>query len=91
MLTENEAEQLSIVLMQIVAKLNESAAFVKDKDSEVHWDSYRRAVGRAMGEICLELEEPLWQRFPNLKPDYLNGPYKVSPAIFEPKFYEINE
>jgi hypothetical protein len=90
-MNEEEAEQLSILLMQIVAKLDQSAAFVKDKDSKEEWDAYRQAVGRAMAEICLELEEPLWKRFPNLKPEYLDGPYKVSPEIYEPRFYDGNE
>ncbi len=86
-MTEQEAEQLSIALMQIVGLLDQTAAFVKDKDSKENWKKYRRSVGIAMGAICLELEEPLWKRFPNLKPEYLNGPYKVSPEIYEPHFY----
>jgi len=40
-----------------------------------------------MGEICLELEGPLWKRFPELKPEPLGGPYIIDPAIYEPKFY----
>lgn len=87
-MNEEEAERLSILLMQIVASLDQSAAFVKDKDSKEHWEKYRIAAGKAMGEIYLELEEPLWKRFPHLKPDSLGGTYKVSPEIFEPKFYE---
>ena len=77
--------------MQIVAKLDQSATFVKDKDSTEDWDKYRRAVGKAMGEIYLELEEPLWRRFPNLKPENLGGTYKVSRKIFEPMFYESSD
>jgi len=87
-MTEEDAEKLSILLLQIVAKLDQSASFVKSKNSKEHWDKYRRAVGRAMGEVCLELEEPLWVRFPTLKPEHLGGPYKIDPAIFEPKFYD---
>jgi len=90
-MTEQEAEKLSIALMQVVALLDQTAAYVKDKDSKEDWDKYRRAVGRAMGEVCLELEEPLWKRFPNLKPEALGGPYKVNPSIYEPKFYELAE
>lgn len=90
-MTEQEAEKLSIALMQVVALLDQTAAYVKVKDSKENWDSYRRAVGRAMGEVCLELEEPLWKRFPNLKPVSIGGPYKVNPSIFEPKFYDPAE
>ena len=90
-MNEEEAEKLSIMLMQVVAKLDQSAAFVKDKDSKEEWVKYRGAVGKAMAEVYLELEEPLWKRFPHLKPEYLGGEYKVSPEIFEPKFYETDD
>ena len=90
-MTEQEAEQLSIALMRVVGLLNQTAAFVKDKDNKEHWDIYRQAVGKAMGEVCLELEEPLWKRFPNLKPETLGGPFKVNPNIHEPKFYDPSE
>ncbi len=86
-MTKGEAERLSILLLQLVAKLDQSAAFVRDKDTKENWDKYRLAVGKAMGEICLELEEPLWKRFPELKPEPLGGPYRIDPAIYEPKFY----
>ncbi|MCV6624911.1 MAG: hypothetical protein OIF38_02375 [Cellvibrionaceae bacterium] len=90
-MTEQEAEKLSIALMQVVGVLDQTAAFVKDKDSKENWGIYRQAVGRAMGEVCLELAEPLWNRFPHLKPEYLGGPYKVDPKIYEPKFYDTAE
>lgn len=86
-MNKDEAEKLSVLLLQLVAKLDESAAFVRDKDTKENWDKYRQAVGRAMGEICLEFEEPLWKRFPELKPEPLGGPYKIDPAIYQPTFY----
>ena len=90
-MTEQEAEQLSVTLMRVVSLLNQTAAFVKDKDSKENWHIYRQAVGKAMGEICIELEDPLWRRFPKLEPEALGGSYKVNPKIYEPKFYESAE
>lgn len=55
-MTEEEAEKLSIALMQVVALLNQTAAYVKDKDSKEHWDVYRMAVGKAMGEVFWSLK-----------------------------------
>jgi len=86
-MTELEAEKLSIALMQVVSLLDQTAAYVQDKDQTEHWLKYRQAVGRAMAEVCLGLEEPLWQRFPNLRPEGLGGPYLLDPTIFEPRFY----
>ena len=85
---EEDAEKLSIVLMQANALLDQAVAFVKDKDSKENFEQFRLAAGKAMGEIYLEMEEPLWKRFPKLRPEPMDGSYKVNPKIFEPKFYE---
>ena len=90
-MTEDEAERLSILLLQVVAKLDQSAAYVQDKDSSEEWIRYRTAVGKAMGEICLELAEPLWKRFPRFKPEQLGGTYEVSPEVYEPRFYDRDD
>jgi len=90
-MNEYEAEQLSILLLQTLTKLNESAAFVRDKDAEERWETYRKAVGRAMGIICLELQAPLWHRFPEVKPEKMGGTYKLPEDIYEPKFYEFDD
>ena len=84
---EQEAEQLSIVLLKIVGLLNQTAAFVREKDSDENWNQYRQAVGKAMGQICLDMEEPLFERFPHLRPKQLGGVYEVDPKIYEPVFY----
>ncbi|WP_417505433.1 hypothetical protein [Marinomonas gallaica] len=86
-MTEQEAEELSVVLLKVVGLLDQTAAFVRDKDSTENWEKYRRAVGKAMGEIYLEMEEPLWERFPHLKPKQLGGSYEIDPQIYEPNFY----
>lgn len=86
--TKEEAEKLSIVLMQIVGLLDQTAAFVRDKDDEESWHQYRRALGKVMASVMFDLEEPLWNRFSELRPQQLGGPYKVSPDIYEPLFYE---
>ena len=87
-MTKEEAESLSVVLLQIVGRLDQTAAFVRDKEDKASWDKYRQAVGRAMAAVSLDLAEPLWARFPELRPEDLGGPYKVDPAIHEPHFYD---
>lgn len=86
-MTEDEAEKLCIALAQANALLNQSAAFVQDHDNKEHWDDYRHEVGKVMGAIYLDLAKPLYERFPNLLPDFLGGEYKYDSNIFEPKFY----
>jgi hypothetical protein len=87
-MTRNEAEKLSIALMQIIGILDQTAAYVRDKDDEASFDRYRRSVGKIMGYMFMELEQPIWDRFPELEPEAMGGPYKVDPAIYEPLFYE---
>jgi hypothetical protein len=85
--THDEAEKLNTLFLQMVARLNESAAFVRDKDDEANWHLYRRALGKAMFEV-FELAEMVWARFPNLKPVQAGGTYIVDTQIYEPPFYE---
>jgi len=86
-MNRDEAEQLSVLYLQIIGKLNQSAEFVRDKDTKENWKNYCLAVGKAMGAIISELEEPLWKRFPELEPEELGGSYKIDPAIHDPVFY----
>ncbi len=87
MMTREEAEQLSILYLQLVAKLNQSIEFVRDKDTKENFQTYCQAAGKAMASIMFELEEPLWKRFPELEPEALGGSYIIDPAIHEPLFY----
>jgi hypothetical protein len=89
-MTRDDAERLSVAFLQIVARLNETAAFVRDRDDEASWHRYRRSVGSAMAGI-FDLEEQLWERFPDLRPEQLGGTYKVDPLIYHPPFYEWHD
>ena len=40
-----------------------------------------------MGDMFLDAMSPLYKRFPELLPDYLNGPYKISDSAYLPNFY----
>lgn len=86
-MTREEAERLNVALLQIAGRLNETAAFVRDKDDKASWHEYRQAVGRAMAEV-FELGERLWRRFPELRPAQLGGSYQVDHGIYEPPFYD---
>lgn len=85
-MNNQDAEKLSIALLQVLDILNQTADFVKDKDSEENWEQYRKAVGKVMGGLCLDLSEPLYSRFPELKPEQLGGSYKIDKSIYESKF-----
>jgi hypothetical protein len=88
--TNEEAERLSVVFLQIAGRLNETAAFVRDRDDDECWRTYRQAVGKALAEV-FELGERLWQRFPDLRPEQIGSSYKVDVRIYEPPFYEWDD
>ena len=90
LMTRDDAAQLNILFLQIVGRLNQSAAFVRDKDGEAEWHLYRRSVGKAMMDV-FDLAEVIWDRFPELKPKQAGGTYEVDPAIYEPLFYDWDD
>jgi hypothetical protein len=83
------AEALSLLMMRINSNLNDSVAYVRDHCDPEELDWYRGEVGKIMGAICLDIEEMLWAEHPELKPQEMNGPYRVDPANWEPRFYAL--
>lgn len=82
-----EAEKLSRLFLNIEADLNQSIAYVRDFDNEEEYLRYRKMVGQVLGTLYLDAMEPLWKRFPELRPDDQGGQYKVTNEIYEPLFY----
>lgn len=61
-MNKKEAEELSVLLMQVSGKLDQSVRFVMDKDTKENFESYRSNAGKVMGELFLEMLQPLWER-----------------------------
>jgi hypothetical protein len=87
-MTPNEAKELSHLLARVGALLDQSAAFVRDHDSEANFIEYRAVIGKLMGDMFLDAMSPLYRRFPELLPDYLGGPYKIPEEAYLPSFYD---
>ena len=66
------AQQVSQLMLDISEQLNQSIFLVQDRVTAEELALYRRAVGRIMGEILLEVLNPLYQEHPELKPDPLD-------------------
>ncbi|RYD44434.1 MAG: hypothetical protein EOP85_09475 [Verrucomicrobiaceae bacterium] len=86
-MTSSEARELSHLLARIGAHLDQSVAFVHDHDTPENFIEYRRAVGKLMGDMFLDVMTPLYHRFPELLPDYLQGPHEIPAAAYLPSFY----
>ncbi len=88
-MSPEDAERLNVLLLQIQEKLSESVGFIRERDSTKSFESYRRVVAEISATLLLDIQERLWRDYPQLRPEFLKGPYKVDPKIYEPLFYEL--
>lgn len=87
-MTPSEATELSHLLARVGGLLNQSAAFVRDHDTQENFIEYRTVIGKLMGDLFIDTMTPLYKRFPDLLPDYLGGPYKIPESAYMPLFYD---
>ncbi|HTV84821.1 MAG TPA: hypothetical protein VME63_05420 [Dyella sp.] len=62
------AKQVSELMLDYSRRLDSSIALVRDSCDAEEFKGYRRAVGKVLGEIYLEVLTPLYQKHPDLKP-----------------------
>ncbi len=62
------AKEVSDLMIEFSGGLDRSIATVRDQCSPEEFAAYRRAVGRVMGEMLLEVLNPLYSEHPALKP-----------------------
>lgn len=65
------ARQISEMMIEISGRLDRSVTTVKERCSSEEFETYRRAVGHIMGEMLLEVLNPLYAEHPSLKPPQL--------------------
>jgi hypothetical protein len=65
---EEIAKNVSDLMLEFAARLNASTAVVRDRCPTEEFHKYRRAVGQVMGDMLLEIMNPIYQRHPKLKP-----------------------
>jgi hypothetical protein len=64
----NTARHVSALMLDISGRLAESESIVKETCSSQEDAVYRRAVGRILANILLEVLNPLYAEHPSLKP-----------------------
>lgn len=67
------AEHVDAIMQEISGRLNESIRLVMINSPPEEFNSYRRKVGKIVGEIFLEIQEPLYAEHPELTPPDLRG------------------
>lgn len=65
---EQVAKQISELMLEYGAKLDASIALVMESCPEDEFKRYRLAAGKVLGEMLLEIMNPLYAKHPDLKP-----------------------
>lgn len=65
------AQEISKLMIDCGAKLDASVAYVQQECSIKEFEAYRRAVGQIMGDMLLDVMNPLYKRHPDIKPKEL--------------------
>lgn len=65
------AQNLSMLMLELTAKLNESVTLVRDTCDEEEFIHYRKVVATIMGNILIDVLNPIYEEFPELKPPEL--------------------
>lgn len=68
------AEKISSLVLQCGRELDESVALVKESCSDEEFSTYRKAIGKIMGELLIEVMNPLYKLHPEIKPPDLYIP-----------------
>ena len=62
------AKQISELMLEVSAKIDQSIAMVQTNCSQEEFQEYRRAAGRVLGEALLEVLNPIYKKHSFLKP-----------------------
>lgn len=65
------SEQISVVMIAMGAKLDEMVALVQNSCPSEDFIRFRRAVGQIMGIMLLDIMNPIYSEWPDIKPPQL--------------------
>jgi hypothetical protein len=85
-MNSTDTEALSLLVLQLNAKMNDSVGFVKEKGTPEEFTAYRLQAAEVMGALH-GIAEALYVQHPHLRPAELGGPYSIDPAVFKDRFY----
>jgi hypothetical protein len=70
-MNKDVAGQINEMMLRFGAELDQSVELVQKECDETELVRYRRAVGKIMGEMLLEVMNPIYEAHPDLKPPEL--------------------
>lgn len=66
------AKEVIELMLEFGERLDKSVALVQQNAPENETTEYRRAVGSLMGDMLLNIMNPIFSEHPELKPDQLD-------------------
>jgi len=69
---ETLARQVSDLMLEYGSKLDATVAEMQSQVPEEEFIKYRRAIGRVMGAMLLDVMNPLYEMHPQMKPAQLD-------------------
>jgi len=78
---KEDAEKVNTALLQVERQLKDLYEFVAVKDPE-NLEIFKHRFAKVLGYHIMTLELPFWDQFPELKPENLDGPFKIDKTIY---------
>jgi hypothetical protein len=72
----NTAEKIISTFQDFMRQIDDSIRVVMNDSPDEDFVRYRRTAGKIMGEIFLEILQPLYGEHPHLIPDQLRKPHE---------------
>ena len=78
------AKTILDIMQDVSGRLNDSIFLVMEAAEEDEIRDYKRAIGRAMGEVYLGIMSPILDRYPDLTPESLRSD-SMPEGFYDPK------
>ena len=76
------AEETSLLALKVSSMLDRHLGKIKESCSKEDFEKMRSGIGYVMGYLYTDVMEPLWKMYPELRPEEMEGTYKVPPEIY---------
>ena len=76
------AEETSLLALKVSSTLDNHLRKIQESCSKEDFNVMRKGIGYVMGYLYTDVMEPLWKMHPELRPEEMDGTYKVPPEIY---------
>ena len=74
---QDDAKRIDDLIQEAISLVDKSIRIVMLGDNEPQFEEYRSAAGRIMAHMRFDLLEPIYQQYPDAKPESLKSYHQV--------------